>query len=81
MLASQCTSAVKVNWIIFHMCHPGALHQSVLINIYSNKHADVKIASAAIPYIKEEQPDFLFLYLGETDEKGGHDLGWILMNV
>ena len=27
--------------------------------------------------IKKENPDFLFLYLGQTDELGGHENGWM----
>ena len=27
--------------------------------------------------IKESKPDFVFLYMVETDEKGGHDNGWM----
>ena len=59
------------------MCRPGALHHSRLVNIYSNEHSDTQITDAAIPYIQEEQPDFLFLYLGEVDSFGGHDFGWM----
>jgi arylsulfatase A-like enzyme len=27
--------------------------------------------------IGEDKPDFVFLYMVETDEKGGHDNGWM----
>ena len=27
--------------------------------------------------IKLASPDFVFLYMVETDEKGGHDSGWM----
>lgn len=59
------------------MCHPGSLHHSTLVNIYNNEHSDDKITDEAMTYIQAEQPDFLFLYLGEVDSFGGHDFGWM----
>jgi hypothetical protein len=32
---------------------------------------------AAIRYLEKESPDFMFVYLGETDEVGGHSVGWM----
>lgn len=55
------------------LSRPDHLHRELCINLHKTKHADRAITDAAIPYIKEEQPDFLFLYLGNTDEEGGHD--------
>ena len=31
----------------------------------------------ALEYIRAEKPDFVFLYMVETDEKRGHDSGWM----
>ena len=59
------------------MCRPGALHHSTLVNIYTNEHSDTRVTDEAIPYIQKEQPDFLFLYMGEVDTYGGHDFGWM----
>lgn len=59
------------------LSRPGPLHTSVLINLHHTTHADDRIADAAIRYINDESPDFLFLYLGDTDESGGHDAGWM----
>ncbi len=53
------------------------LHRSVVYNEHRDTDADRKITTAAIQYIREENPDFLFLYLGDTDERGGHDTGWM----
>lgn len=50
---------------------------SLTINEHRNAHADDLITDAAIEYINRESPDFTFLYLGDTDEKGGHDTGWM----
>ena len=56
---------------------PGSLRRSLLIKQLVIDNADRRITDAAIDYIAEEEPDFLFLYLGETDELGGHDNGWM----
>jgi predicted AlkP superfamily pyrophosphatase or phosphodiesterase len=53
------------------------LHTALCINQHYQSDTDIKITDAAIKYINEENPDFLFLYLGETDEVGGHDCGWM----
>jgi len=52
------------------------LHEAVCMNLHKREHADSDIAEAAIHYIQKEKPDFLFLYLGETDEIG-HKYGWM----
>lgn len=53
------------------------LDVSLCINQHKQTDTDNKITDAAIKYINEANPDFLFLYLGETDEVGGHDCGWM----
>ncbi|MBQ7835699.1 MAG: alkaline phosphatase family protein [Clostridia bacterium] len=55
---------------------PGHLCSSVCMNLYKNIDTDKKITDEAISYINEESPDFVFLYLGETDDKG-HNYGWM----
>ena len=35
------------------------------------------LTQKALSYIKLAKPDFVFLYMVETDEKGGHDNGWM----
>lgn len=59
------------------LSRPGHLHTYVCLNENMQENADTKIANLAISYLKEEQPDFLFLYLGDTDETGGHSHGWM----
>lgn len=56
---------------------PDHLHTALCINQHKQSDTDLKITDAAVKYINEESPDFLFLYLGETDEVGGHDCGWM----
>lgn len=52
------------------------LHESVCYNLHKREHSDNAISEAAIAYIQKENPDFLFLYLGQTDETG-HEHGWM----
>lgn len=59
------------------LSRPDHIHTALCINQHMQADTDIKITDAAIKYINEEVPDFLFLYLGETDEVGGHDCGWM----
>jgi len=56
---------------------PGSLVASEYINAYSFDHTDAMLTDKALEYIKLTKPDFVFLYMVETDEKGGHDNGWM----
>ena len=56
---------------------PGSLIASEYINAYSFEHTDGMLTSRALDYIKLASPDFVFLYMVETDDKGGHDVGWM----
>lgn len=56
---------------------PDHLHTALCINQHKQTGTDQKITDALIDYIGKELPDFTFLYLGETDERGGHDHGWM----
>lgn len=38
---------------------------------------DTWLTDRALETMKEDHPEFIFLYLVETDEKGGHDHGWM----
>ena len=53
------------------------LAAAVMLNQHKASGTDQLITTAAIDYIRRETPDFMFLYLGETDEVGGHDKGWM----
>ena len=39
--------------------------------------SDTVLTDEALRVISENKPDFAFLYMVETDEKGGHDNGWM----
>jgi predicted AlkP superfamily pyrophosphatase or phosphodiesterase len=56
---------------------PGTLTYATYINAYAKESSDTVLADAAIQTIEEVAPDFVFLYMVETDEKGGHDNGWM----
>ncbi len=44
-----------------------------IINAYSFDYTDAMLTERALNYINLAKPDFVFLYMVETDEKGGHD--------
>lgn len=56
---------------------PDHLHTYCCFNLHKQDDTDPKGTDAAIAYIQQELPDFLFLYLGEVDEIGGHSQGWM----
>ncbi len=56
---------------------PCCLVAAEYINAYSSDHTDGILTDRALAYIKKAKPDFVFLYMVETDEKGGHDNGWM----
>lgn len=56
---------------------PGTLKFSTYINAYMKESSDTALTDEALRVIGEHKPDFAFLYMVETDEKGGHDNGWM----
>ena len=56
---------------------PGSLVESEYIDAYSFDHTDAMLTDRALNYIELAKPDFVFLYMVETDDKGGHDNGWM----
>ncbi|MDO4459081.1 MAG: alkaline phosphatase family protein [Clostridia bacterium] len=60
------------------LSRPGMLSMSWYRAWEHNKwqHLDKTVTKACIEYINEQAPDFVFLYLGETDESG-HKFGWM----
>lgn len=59
------------------LARPDGLHTLLFENIKKVEATDKKITAEAISYINRENPDFTFVYLGETDEFGGHGHGWM----
>ena len=56
---------------------PLSLIASEYINSYSAADTDGILTDRMIKYLENNDMDFAFLYLVETDEKGGHDSGWM----
>lgn len=56
---------------------PGSLRFATYINAYMQESGDTALTDEAEKLIRTQHPDFVFLYMVETDEKGGHDNGWM----
>ena len=56
---------------------PGKLKYATYINAYTEESSDTALTDEAEKRILASKPDFVFLYMVETDEKGGHDNGWM----
>jgi len=70
-------SAFFYNWEeLRDLSRPGSLAYSCFLSLHQYEDTDRKIANAAIQFIQENLPDFVFIYLGETDETG-HKYGWM----
>ena len=71
-------SAMYYGWEpLRDIARPSALKYSVYINAYKEESSDTVLTDEAISRIEKSAPDFVFLYMVETDEKGGHDNGWM----
>ena len=71
-------SAMYYGWEpLRDVSRPSSLTFSGYINAYAEEHTDGKLTDMAIERIEKSKPDFVFLYMVETDEKGGHDAGWM----
>ena len=71
-------SAMYYGWEpLRDVSRPGCLKHAEYIWAYSADHTDRLLTEAALRCIKKNKPDFVFLYMVETDEKGGHDNGWM----
>ena len=76
-MSGKC-SAMYYGWEpLRDISRPGSLIAAEYINAYSFEHTDGMLTDNAISYVKKAKPDFVFLYMVETDEKGGHDSGWM----
>ncbi|MBE6597398.1 MAG: hypothetical protein E7641_06990 [Ruminococcaceae bacterium] len=56
---------------------PSTLKFATYINAYMKESSDTVLTDEALRVLGEDEPDFCFLYMVETDEKGGHDNGWM----
>jgi len=71
-------SAMYYGWEpLRDVSRPASLKFSQYINAYMDENSDAALTDSALERIKASAPDFVFLYMVETDEKGGHDCGWM----
>lgn len=56
---------------------PGSLTFASYIHSYSDERTDSILTDNALSCMEKYEPDFVFLYMAETDDKGGHDNGWM----
>ena len=59
------------------IARPGSLKFASYINAYMVESSDTALTDEAMRVIDGHKPDFVFIYMVETDEKGGHDNGWM----
>lgn len=82
-IAEQLAASGKVcaafhNWEpIRHIWQSETMKYTGYINAYQEDNSDSLLTGMLLSLISRKQPDFLFLHLVETDEKGGHDHGWM----
>ena len=57
------------------VARPATLKYAEYINAYMEESSDTVLTDRALERIRKSHPDFVFLYMVETDEKGGHDNG------
>ena len=71
-------SAMYYGWEpLRDVSRPASLKYAGYINAYTEDATDGLLTDMAIDRIAKSKPDFVFLYMVETDEKGGHDNGWM----
>lgn len=82
-LFEQLHNAGKVNAFYYgweplrDIARPRTVEFAEHINAYAEESSDTSLTDSALARIKKSKPDFVFLYMVETDEKGGHDNGWM----
>ncbi len=71
-------SAMYYGWEpLRDVSRPGSLKFSTYINTYAEEGTDGILTDLALSRIASDHPDLVFLYMVETDDKGGHDNGWM----
>ena len=56
---------------------PGALIYSTYIHSDRYESVDTTLTDEALKLIRAEKPEFVFLYMVDTDDKGGHHNNWM----
>ena len=75
---AQKTCAVYYGWEpLRDVARPESLKFAEFIYAYTEESADTSLTDSALARIQKSKPDFVFLYMVDTDEKGGHDNVWM----
>ena len=75
--AGRPANGLLFNWEeLRDLAPPGALHASLYLNNCSQPDGDLELADLAAGWLRRNDVDFAFLYLGYTDN-AGHDFGWM----
>lgn len=76
--SERAVSAMYYGWEpLRDVARSATLKFSEYINAYTEESSDTTLTDHALVRIRQSRPDFVFLYMVETDEKGGHDCGWM----
>ena len=59
------------------VARPGSCLWSGYIYSYADDGVDGIVTDQALACIGRYHPDFVYIYMPETDDKGGHDTGWM----
>ena len=71
-------SAMYYGWEpLRDVARPGSLKYAEYMDAYEEESVDTILTDKALERIHVSKPDFVFLYLVDTDDKGGHDVGWM----
>lgn len=82
-LAEQLEAAGSINAAFYnwepmrHVWQSGSMKYSMYVEDYQQENTDAILTEQAIRLMQQVHPDFIYLYLVETDDKGGHDCGWM----
>ena len=76
--AAGKTCAAFYNWeTMRNVWSSETMKYTSYINSYAEENTDLLLTQQLIYLMQARKPDFLYGYMVETDEKGGHDHGWM----
>jgi predicted AlkP superfamily pyrophosphatase or phosphodiesterase len=76
--AAKGVSAFFYGWEpLRDIASPATLKFATYVNAYMQESGDTVLTDECEKILTAHKPDFAFLYMVETDEKGGHDNGWM----
>ncbi len=82
-IAERLADAGKMNAAFYnwepmrHVWSSETMMYTLFINAYTEENTDLILTQHLIDLVQKKEPDFIFLHMVETDEKGGHDFGWM----